>query len=189
MLRDRQPDYARQVLVKFVGEGVAEVARLATQLNVSAMVSTAAPVSYADVNRLQRNAHALLMFERRPHMKGYELLAGAKLFGYLKVGRPILGVVPEGEAAKVLRDVGVSTIANPDSPASICAVLESMLKAWSTGTLAALLPTASACERYSGKAQTAALTRALEGLPPVKPFTPGAVDVVPSLRAELARDA
>lgn len=189
MLRQRQPEYARHVSVSFVGEGGAEVALLAKQLNVSDMVSTAAPVSYAEVNRLQRRAHALLMFERRPSMKGFELLAGAKLFGYLRAGRPILGVVPEGEAARVLRDVGVSTIGDPDSPVLICAALESMLKHWSTGTLSALVPTASACERYSGRAQTAALARALEGLPPVKLFTPGAVDIVPSLRAELARDA
>jgi hypothetical protein len=30
------------------------------------------------------------------------------------------------------------------------------------------------------------MTRALEGLPPLQPFVPGAVDVVPSLRAEFA---
>ena len=29
------------------------------------------------------------MLEREPNMKGYELLAGAKLFSYLKAGRPI----------------------------------------------------------------------------------------------------
>ena len=72
-------------------------------------------VSHAEVARLQREAHALLMLERRPSHTGYELLAGAKLFGYLKAGKPILGFVPHGEAERVLRDVGVSTIAEATS--------------------------------------------------------------------------
>jgi Glycosyl transferase 4-like domain len=185
IFKQREPCQARRLSVQFVGEGVEDVAGLAKQLNIADIVSTSAPIPHSEIHRLQRSAHALLMFERRP-TKGYELLAGAKLFGYLKFGRPILGVVPEGEAARVLRDVGVSTIADPDSPEKICAVVETMLNVWSAGKLCTLVPDRSACERYSGKAQTSALARALEGRPPIKEFVPGAVDIVPSLRAEFA---
>jgi glycosyltransferase involved in cell wall biosynthesis len=185
ILKKRDPAQARRVQVQFVGEGIEDVARLAIELNIADIVSTSAPMPSAEIYQRQRHAHALLMLERRP-TRGYELLAGAKLFGYLKVGRPILGVVPEGEAARVLRDVGVSTIADPDSPEKICAVVETMLNLWSAGKLSSLVPDRSACAHYSGKAQTSALVRALEGRPPIKEFVPGAVDIVPSLRAEFA---
>ena len=128
----------------------------------------------------------MLMLERKPTHKGFELLAGAKLFGYLKAGRPILGVVPPGEAARILRHVGVSTIADASSVEAICAALETIFSAWCDGRLASLVPDPEVCEQYSARHQTAALARALDGVPSQQPFVPGAVDVVPSLRAEFA---
>ena len=128
--------------------------------------------------------HALLMLEREP-TKGYELLAGAKLFGYLKAGRPIVGVLPSGEAKKILQRVGVSTIADVDWPAGIVAVLRQILEAWEAGMLASLVPDRAACEVYSARRQTAALVRALEGAPPVEPFVPGLAEIPPSLQGDI----
>jgi glycosyltransferase involved in cell wall biosynthesis len=186
ILRDRSPGRAQQLIVRFVGEGTDSLADAAHRLGLSHLVSTSPPISHAAIHRLQREADALLMLERKPTLKGHELLAGAKLFDYLRAGRPILGVVPDGEAARVLREVGVSTLASPGAPEEICAVLETLLEAWSAGRLASLVPTRSACERYSGTGQAAALARALEGRPALVPFVPGTFDIVPSLMADLA---
>lgn len=180
------PTRAQQISVEFVGEEAPSLMRRANDLGLSTIVSVRPPVPHAEVGRLQQRAHALLMLERRASHKGYELLAGAKLFGYLKAGKPILGVVPQGEAERVLRDVGVSTVAPATSADGIRQVLETMFDGWRRGHLAALVPDRAACERYSGRRQTEALARALSGLPPLVPFVPGAVDVVPSLRAEFA---
>jgi hypothetical protein len=81
--------------------------------------------------------------------------------------------------------VGVSTVADADSPAEIIAVLQQFLDAWSAQTLASLVPDSTACEAYSAERQTAALVRALEGLPAMDPFVPGTVDIPPSLRREI----
>jgi hypothetical protein len=118
-------------------------------------------------------------------MKGYELFAGAKLFGYLKAGRPIIGVLPEDETKKILLRLGVSTVADVDSVPDITAVLKHVLDSWSNGTLTSLIPDRKACETYSSDEQTKALRRALEGVPPEKPFVPGAQPIPPSLRADL----
>ncbi len=177
---------SRRLAVRFVGEEEPLLLSRVKELGLSDVVSVHHPVPHAEIGRLQREVDALLMLERKPSHKGYELLAGAKLFGYLKAGRPILGVVPQGEAARILRDVGVSTIADATSAEGICAVLETLFAAWCAGRLSSFVPDRSACERYSGKEQTAALARALEGLPPLDPFVPGAVDIVPSLRNEFA---
>jgi len=181
-----EPTRAQRIAVKFIGEEDPSFARRLHDLGLADVVSAAPPVSHDEVGRLQRGADALLMLERKPSHKGHELLAGAKLFGYLKAGKPILGVVPRGEAERVLRDVGVSTIAEAGSVEAIRRVLESMFDSWSTGGLASLIPDPAACERYSGRRQTVALARALEGRSPLQPFVPGAVDVVPSLKAEFA---
>jgi len=189
LFRKSDPSRSRQLLVEFVGEEQAPLVSRVRELGLSDVVSARPPVAHTEISGLARQAHMLLMFERKPSHKGFELLAGAKLFGYLKAGRPIFGVIPpEGEAARVLRDVGVSTIADANSPTHICGELERMLNIWSSGQLASLVPDRPACERYSGEAQTAALVRALEGLPATKPFMPGIVDIVPSLRAEFASE-
>jgi glycosyl transferase family 4 len=179
------PARSQCLSVKFVGEVDPALGSRVKALGLSEVVSVRPPVPHAEIDGLQREAHALLMLEREPTHKGYELLAGAKLFGYLKAARPILGVLPPGEAERVLRQVGVSTIADAASVEAICAALETMFAGWRDGLLSSFVPDRSACEQYSAKRQTAALVRALEGMPPAQLFVPGAVDVAPSLRAEL----
>ena len=184
-LKQRDPSRAERLAVRFVGETEPALLANIKSLNLSDIVSTRSPVTHGEVERLQRASHALLMLERSPAHRGHELLAGAKLFGYLKAGRPILGVVPRGEAARILREVGVSTIADAGSVEAIGAALETLLHAWCEGRLSSLVPHPAACARYSAHAQTAGLARALEGLPPLEPFVPGASEVVPSLRAHV----
>jgi glycosyltransferase involved in cell wall biosynthesis len=175
-----------RISVKFVGEQEAAFFDRVRELGVGDVVSAVAPMSHAAIGALQRNVDALLMLERKPSHKGYELLAGAKLFGYLRAGRPILGVVPPGEAERILHHVGATTVADAASVEAIHALLETTFAAWHSGRLSSLVPDPGACASYSAKNQTAALTRALDGVPAVPPFVPGAVDVVPSLRAEFA---
>jgi len=95
-------------------------------------------------------------------------------------------VLPPGEAARILRSVGVSTVADASSVEAIVAALETIYAAWRDRRLASLVPDPSACGAYSAMRQTGALVRALDGLPSPEPFVPGRVDVVPSLRAEFA---
>jgi len=163
------------------------LANEAAALGLSDVIETAGPTSHAEIARLQRGAHALLVLGRLPTIRGYELLAGAKLFDYLKAGRPIVGVLPPDETKKILQRVGVSTIADADSPAEIVAVFLRLLDAWSTGTLSSLVPNRVACEAYSAERQAAALVRALEGVPAAEPFVPGSVEIPPSLRDEIGK--
>jgi hypothetical protein len=181
------PARAKRLRLLFVGDGWEALANDAAAFGLSDIVATAGPTPYADITRMQREAHALLMLEREPTIKGYELLAGAKLFGYLKAGRPIVGVLPSGEAKRILQRVGVSTVADVDSPVEIIGVLRQLLEAWETRTLSSLVPTRIACEAYSAKRQTAALVRALEGMPAAEPFIPESVEIPRSLREEISK--
>jgi len=184
--KDANPDSWRRLAVKFVGEQEPEFLDRVNRLRLNEIVTAHRPMPHAQMPALQQDAHALLMLERKPSHKGYELLAGAKLFNYLKAARPILGVVPEGEAARILRGVGVSTVADAGAPGEICAALQQLFDAWTNGRLSAFVPDRTACEEYSAGRQTEALARALNGQPALQPFVPGAVDIVPSLRPEFS---
>jgi glycosyltransferase involved in cell wall biosynthesis len=182
LLKHSQPDLAKHLCLRFVGEGMDVIANEAAALGLSDIIETSGPKPYSEVARLQREAHALLVLGRPATKKGFELFAAAKLFGYLKAGRPIFGVLPEDESRKVLLRVGARTIADVNSPSEIIHVLRLLLDNWSAGTLSSLVPDAKACQAYSSKRQTGTLVRALEGVPADAPFVPGAQAIPPSLR-------
>jgi glycosyltransferase involved in cell wall biosynthesis len=188
-LNSKSPAKAQRLRVKFVGEGTDELAELAAILSLSNIVEIAGPTSHAEITRLEREAHALLVLGRLSTIKGHELLAGAKVFNYLKASRPIFGVLPRDETRNVLSSVGVSTIADVDSPAEIAAQLEKLIDAWSAKNLQSLLPDRAKCRLYSAEQQTEALVRALIGASATQPFVHGSVEVPPSLRATMTAQA
>jgi len=183
ILQRTAPDAARQLRVRFVGEGVDSVAREAASRGVNEIVETMRPVTSRDVARLQRDAHGLFLLGVKAY-QGYEL-CGSKVFGYLKAGRPILGILPADESRKVLEGVGVTTIASIESPAEIAELLRDFVAAWSSNRLAALLPDPSRCAQYEAANQTEALVRALEGRPPLACFVPGSVEMPDSLKGKI----
>lgn len=188
-LKASDPARARHLRLLFVGDGMEALADGAAVLGLSDIVKTTGPTAYTEITRLQREAHALLVLGRPPTMKGYELFAGAKLFSYLQAGRPIVGVLPPDETQKILRRVGVPTVADGDSLEQIVAVFRQLLDAWSGGTLSALVPDRASCQAYSAEQQTAALVCALEGKPAAEPFVPHSVEIPPSLRGDIGAAA
>ena len=185
-LKQDAPDLANKLILQFVGEGTEMLDNEARALGLTDLLNTMAPTSQHEITRLSKEAHALLILGRPPTMKGYELIASAKLFNYLKAGRPVVGVLPPDETKKVLLQVGASTVADANSVSEIVAVLRRILEAWSDGTLSSLLPDRTACATYSAERQTQALVRALEAAPAATPFVPGSVDVPESLKEELS---
>jgi hypothetical protein len=189
LLKQSSAHLAKQLHLHFVGEGAEALANDAAALDLSEMVTTGGPISHEEVTKLSNQAHALLILGRPSTMRGYELFAGAKLFGYLKTGMPIIGVVPADETKKVLLRVGVTTVADVDSRSEIVAVLCTLHEAWSQGKLSSLVPNRTACEVYSAERQTQELIRAFEGAPALEPFVAGSVEIPPSLTSEISNRA
>ena len=138
MLRDTTPTLSNRLCLRFVGEGMDVLADEAAKLGLSDIIHTTGPRPFAEVAALQREAHALLVLGRPATKPGYELFAGAKLFAYLKAGRPIVGVLPWDETRKVLHRVGARTVADVDSTSEIITILQLVLDNWSAGTLSSL---------------------------------------------------
>jgi hypothetical protein len=182
VLKQTDSSRAKQLRVLFVGEGIDALADDAAALHLKDIVETSGRKPHSEITCLQREAHALLVFGRPSTMNGYELFAGAKLFGYLKTARPIIGVLPEDQTKNILNQLGVRTVADVESVSEIINVLRLVLDSWSTGSLSALIPDRKACEAYSSERQAAALVRALEGLSAEETFVPGANNIPPSLR-------
>jgi hypothetical protein len=179
------PDRAKRLSFLFVGEGTEALCREIDSLDLRDLVEGRGPSSHSETTNLHRKAHALLILGRPNTLNGYELFVGAKFFEYLKAGRPIIGVLPADETRKILNRVGVSTVADVESPAEIMAVLRKLVDAWTTRSIGQLLPDRAACEAFSAGRQTAALVRALDGDLAAEPFVPGTVEIPPSLRHKI----
>jgi hypothetical protein len=181
------PEEAARLHLHFVGEGTRAIEDRARVLDLTEIITAEAAIPHGTVIQLSKQADALLLLGRPPAMKGYELFAAAKLFGYLKAGRPIVGVLPADEAKLILQHVGVSTVADVNSVADIVAVLRRVLRRWADGTLESLLPDLTACRAYSAERQTQTLVSAFEGAPSLESFVPGKVAIPDSLQKEIGR--
>jgi glycosyltransferase involved in cell wall biosynthesis len=184
-LKKSSSDLINLLHFEFVGEGTEALQAAAVKLGLTEVIKISGPVSYETTNRLTRDADALLILGRPPTKRGYELFAGAKLFGYLKAGNPIFAVLPDDETKKVLVRVGVTTIAHVESPFEIINVLRFLVEAWSQRRLSSLSPKRAACKAYSAERQAQDLVRALEGAPAQERFVPGSAEIPPSLRQEI----
>jgi glycosyltransferase involved in cell wall biosynthesis len=184
-LKNCQPECTQQLRFHFVGEASEALIDKAAALGVTEMVTTSGPISHDAIAQLSQGAHAFLLLERPASMRGHELLAGAKLFGYLKSGKPIIGVLPKCQARNILERLGVTTVADADCVSEIVAMIRQLVDAWTKEILSQLVPSRSACELYSAEHQTEALVRVFEGLPPAESFVPGSVEVPASLRNEI----
>ena len=186
-LKRQDPSLAARLKMLFIGEGIQHLAERVTDLELGDIFEIRPPIPSAEVRSLQREAHALLVLGRMPGRTAHDLVAGAKLFGYLQAGRPIIGIVPHDETRRILGRVGSPLIADADSPAEIVTVLKKILDAWSSGTLEQFIPNRAACEAYSSNRQILDLIRALHGASPGKILTEDALTVSTDVKPEVAR--
>jgi hypothetical protein len=171
----------------FVGEGTDILRDAAASLRLSDMITTREPVPHQEIHELSTRAHAVLILGRPAGMRGYELFAGAKLFGYLKLGMPIIGVLPADETRNILRRVGLSnSIADINSIGDIKRVLAAAVDAWKGARLTEFVPDPTVAQFYSSEHQTEELVRALEAVPAADPFVPGSTEIPASLRLEIS---
>jgi glycosyltransferase involved in cell wall biosynthesis len=80
-----------------------------------------------DVEELQGRSNALLLIigDQLPFLFGLE---SAKLFEYMPLRRPILGLVPNGGAAwEIMKEYELGPLASPSDPTAIANAIESLL--------------------------------------------------------------
>jgi hypothetical protein len=76
-------------------------------------------------------------------------LVPAKLFEYLRVGRPVLALVPDGATAEVMRETGGGWVVDPIDSMGMQDVIARIYQAWTTGSLDSLRANPAALARFS----------------------------------------
>jgi glycosyltransferase involved in cell wall biosynthesis len=101
---------------------------LIDELDLGEVVELRGYLKKSEVEALQARSDALLLIigDKFPFLFGLE---SAKLFEYMPLRRPIIGLVPDGGAAwKILTQHALGPVASPSDPVSIADALEGLIE-------------------------------------------------------------
>ena len=131
--------------------------KLATEYGIIDTIELAPPLPYRAALEEMLRADGLLVLQAA----NCNDQIPAKIYEYLRVGRPILGLTdPVGDTAGALRRAGVAYIAPLDDAEAIAAALADFIAQIQTGSL--LPPTAEAVSASSRRQRSAELARLLD---------------------------
>jgi glycosyltransferase involved in cell wall biosynthesis len=150
-----------QIRVRLAGNTGQEAAQVVAEWGLGDVVELSGYLSHRQVLAEQLAADALLLIVGAG--PGSEVVLTAKIFEYLAVGAPILGLVPPGAAADLLREARVGRLAPPDDEAAIAAALSALFADWQSGRLAAT-PDPAVVARYNRREQARRLAAILDEL-------------------------
>lgn len=147
---------ARRVRIRFRGAAHDELLRSLSEAHgVGALIETVPPIAYDDALREMMRADALLVLQA----SNCNEQIPAKLYEYLRCGRPILGLCdPIGDTAAALREAGLNMIAPLDDATQIAAMLRRFIDGGMSQKDACPAPAAMAAASRRGR------TIALAGL-------------------------
>lgn len=138
----------------------AALRKMAEGLGLEELISILPPLPYRDALAEMLSADGLLLLQG----ENSNPAVPAKLYEYLRARRPILACAhPDGETARTLRKVGISTIA----PLTDVQSIGSLLRRWidSDESLLKELPSEESIAGFSREHLTAALSAVLADLP------------------------
>jgi len=95
---------------------------------VSDCVNILGPRSRPETLRRMTEADLLLLLAER-----YVIQIPGKTYEYLRAGRPILALTPEGALANLLRRIGGGLVVNPNDAAGVLAAVRESVLRWKEG--------------------------------------------------------
>ena len=130
---ERRPGTRKDLRVVFLGSRESRNEELAAGAGLRDVVSFEDNVSHAECVRRERSSHALLLLKHDDDR--YRGLVPGKLYEYIGARRPVLAVVPPGEAADTVRDNERGEVAPIGDPEGIAGAISKMDDRYVEGSL------------------------------------------------------
>jgi len=128
LLKDGEISHS-QVRVEFVGGGnyvqSAGFRSMLHDLDLVDIVSVLGRVSYVECLEHQQRSHILLLLQSGDDTR---TLIPAKAFEYLRIGRPILAILPESASSELFQEVGGARVVHKQDRAGMIVALREMIK-------------------------------------------------------------
>jgi glycosyltransferase involved in cell wall biosynthesis len=154
-------DSGLDVVTRFVGGFRTADREWAEELGLGERIELIEHVPRRRALELQRDSEALLLLIPEAEGRGKGILSG-KVFEYLAAERPIIAAVPpDGEAARLIREIGFGIVSAPDDVGTLRAAVEALHARWAAGKLDAPVLSADARERLDRRARAEELAELL----------------------------
>lgn len=127
---DRHPE--APLLMQFIGCFEGDYANMPERMGLTDKLEMTGPVGYDAVPGYQLDSDVLLAY--LSPLPGAELKNSSKLAEYLRTGRSILAIAPEGDMTAYVRRFDAGYVCHP-SPGQISDTLERVLSDWENGKL------------------------------------------------------
>jgi glycosyltransferase involved in cell wall biosynthesis len=131
----RHPDIKGRLKIRLVGWRSYEYRKLAEQLGIATNVDFVDQVPFELVDKHISEATLLFLVVMFYKDAGRSHVVTGKLFEYLRSGKPVFGILPDGDAKDILERAGVGIICAPDRPDMIDSTLIDLYKRWENGKL------------------------------------------------------
>jgi glycosyltransferase involved in cell wall biosynthesis len=95
--------------------------------------------------------------------RGTDFWVPAKTYTYLRIGKPVLALVPRGEAREILERAGIGRTCDANDAAQIADALQELFEDWKAGRLQ-VTPVEEVTEQYEAGTLTARLARILDAV-------------------------
>ena len=122
-----------RVVLRVVGTAPEALVAEAHARGLAGRVVVEPTVPHAEAVETMRRAALLLLTVEASWSYAAAVVPG-KLYEYLASGRPVLGLGPEGDAARLLRETGAGAMLPPGDTAAVAGVLREHVAAWAAGT-------------------------------------------------------
>jgi len=152
------------VVARFVGDFRQADREYAERLGLADRLELIPYLPRRDALALQRDSDALLLLIPDADGRGKGVLSG-KVFEYLAAERPLLAAVPpEGEAAELVRRIGVGVVVAPDDVDGLAGALADLEERWREDKLAGTSLSTEARTALSRRARAERLSELLRSL-------------------------
>lgn len=157
----RSPAVAGDIRVVFIGARESANEAWVKRFGLQDVVSFEDYMPHTECVRRERASHILLLVKHDDER--YRGLVPGKLYEYIGARRPILAVVPRGEAARLVADLGRGEVADINDPDDIANTVWKMLTLYRDGSLESSYNLAELPE-FSRRSLAERLAAVLEGM-------------------------
>jgi glycosyltransferase involved in cell wall biosynthesis len=126
--------------------GSPEMRRALDEAGLAGRVEFLPRVDYEHALAEQANARLLLLLQASSDTAD---LVPAKLYEYLRAGRPVLALVGPGATAELMQETAGGWVVDPGSPEALCEAVSVAYRAWVTGTLEAMAADPGSLKRFT----------------------------------------
>jgi glycosyltransferase involved in cell wall biosynthesis len=130
---DRVPEAREECRVMFLGPRESRNDEAARELGLEDVVVFRDTAPHSETLKLERASHILVLIKHANPL--YDGLVPGKLYEYIGVGRPILALAPDGEAAAIIRAHRRGEVVPQEDPGKIADALGVMYGGYRAGKL------------------------------------------------------